>query len=116
MKGIKFIYEILDPDTLKTVYVGSATNVEKRARGHLSKNDSPISIWVQNMLKQDKKPIFNVIDKGENDGCVLENKWILKRHAEGHQLLNKRLPGIPKQPAIEKLKFTFNYNNFDGTN
>lgn len=60
---IVYIYSISDPDTLEIRYIGQTMDTDTRWRKHLTERDiSDKYDWIQSLIKQNKKPIFTIID------------------------------------------------------
>ncbi len=66
-----FIYELIDPITDETRYIGKSIDPKHRLNfGHLKdKYNSYKNNWIKALLKQNLKPILNVIDE------VNESEW-----------------------------------------
>lgn len=63
-----FIYELIDPKTGETRYIGKANNPKDRLKeGHLGvlelKSRTYKSNWIKSLLKEGLKPILNIIDE-----------------------------------------------------
>lgn len=65
------IYILKDPNTLEIKYIGKSNHPRKRYKQHLYhalKNNNKRDIWIRDLLKNNKKPlmeIIDVVDKGE---------------------------------------------------
>lgn len=63
-----FIYELIDPITNETRYIGKAKNPTNRFSGHL--NDKSFTYktnWIKSLNKKGLKPILNTIDEVRRD-------------------------------------------------
>lgn len=63
-----FIYELIDPITNETRYIGKTKNLNVRYSGHL--NEKVLTYkgsWIKGLVKNGLKPILNVIDKVESN-------------------------------------------------
>ncbi len=62
-----FIYELIDPITNETRYIGKANNPLIRLMGHLTPNSlvkkTKKNNWIKSLLKRNLKPILNIIDE-----------------------------------------------------
>jgi hypothetical protein len=74
MKRIKknevmvFIYELIDPITFETRYIGKTKQLNKRLNGHLWRAKNKLSFvykenWIRSLLNRNLKPIINIIDE-----------------------------------------------------
>jgi hypothetical protein len=70
---ITFIYELIDPITFETRYIGKANNPKFRFISHLIpsalKKNTYKNNWIKFLKKQNLKPILNIIDE------VLFEEW-----------------------------------------
>lgn len=88
-----FIYKIVCPITNDIKYVGKTLRLERRRQEHnMRKNKSNPSLiekWENDLLSNNLKPIFEVIEKcSEKDWEKREMYWIRKFKEDGHILLN----------------------------
>lgn len=64
-----FIYELIDPRTDETKYIGKTINLEERLKGHINEyksNKTTLKInWIKSLEKKGLIPIINVIDTDE---------------------------------------------------
>jgi hypothetical protein len=68
-----FIYELIDPRTNETKYIGKTNNPQNRLRKHINESERGVisykNNWIKGLLESGLKPIFNVIDE------VLLEEW-----------------------------------------
>lgn len=67
-----FIYELIDPITNETRYIGKTKNYNKRLNGHLWRAKNKLSYvykenWIRSLLDKNLEPILNVIDEVEEN-------------------------------------------------
>ncbi len=63
--GTIFVYELIDPITDETRYIGITKNPNRRYREHLTRfktNYYKVN-WIKNLLGRNLKPIMNIIDE-----------------------------------------------------
>ena len=63
-----YIYELIDPITDETRYIGKTSNLKNRLYGHIFRTKTNIVFcykenWIRSLLKQNLKPIMNIIDE-----------------------------------------------------
>lgn len=106
----RFIYELLDPESLEVRYIGKTKNLKKRYNAHISvskKKRTRKDCWIQSLAKKGKKPLMRVktitIEKYINESEVLAIK-------EGKNLTNQTMGGDGqsniKPEIISKIKIT----------
>ena len=89
-----YIYTLTDPDTNQVRYVGKTVNVKRRYYGHTNENsnkrlkNSHLANWLLLLLKNNKKPILEVIDECDSNWEELEKYWIAQFKAWGFKLTN----------------------------
>lgn len=94
-----FIYSLSDPDTREIRYIGKANNIQYRLWAHIheAKNDlrnMHKCNWIKTLLKEDKKPIIEIIEEVSLDGWKdAEIYWIAQFKAWGFNLINKTAGG-----------------------
>ncbi|MEL6324291.1 MAG: GIY-YIG nuclease family protein [Pseudomonadota bacterium] len=92
-------YGIIDPKTLKFVYVGQSKNFERRKAEHLSahrlrerlKKDD-IRYWLRKTLKAKLEPIFVILDdytETEDQSIASEREWVQRLSEAGYPLYNR---------------------------
>ena len=65
---IVFIYELIDPITDETRYIGKTNNIIGRFSGHLNDNSFTYKAnWIKSLKKRNLKPILNIIDEVNNE-------------------------------------------------
>lgn len=107
-----WVYEFIDPDTGAAVYVGQATDVEKRVDQHLRASTSTglFYIWIANLVQQGKRPIVRKVvhGSGKIELKRLEQEHTDKLLAEGAKLFNQRASDssyrLARYVTIEKLE------------
>jgi len=63
-----FIYELIDPITDETRYIGKANNPKGRFAGHLNdKSKAYKNNWIKSLKNKGLKPILNIIDEVNNE-------------------------------------------------
>jgi len=61
---IIYIYELIDPITDETRYIGRTKNVKSRLKSHLGDKAHTYKVsWIRSLLKQGVVPILNIIDE-----------------------------------------------------
>lgn len=59
-----FIYGLKDPNTEQIRYIGKTSHPEKRLKHHISvRYNNHKSNWIQSLLKNNEKPILEIIDE-----------------------------------------------------
>lgn len=59
-----FIYELIDPITSETRYIGKTKDIKSRYSDHINdKSSTHKANWIRSLLKEDLRPIINVIDE-----------------------------------------------------
>lgn len=91
--GVIYIYTLTDPLTNEIRYVGKTIQKpEKRYAQHITsakKRKTYVNIWVDDLLKDNLKPILNVIDHCVDcDWVKLESSWVRKIFEENKKLCN----------------------------
>lgn len=81
MKKIQ-IYELIDPRTNQTRYIGKSTNAKIRYSRHLNlgslnKSNNHKNLWIKSLLKINLKPVLNVIDEVEESDWVFFEKFYI---------------------------------------
>lgn len=67
-----FIYELVDPITMTTRYIGKTNNMQVRFSKHLysaKSNKTHVASWIRGLLIKNKTPIMHIVD------VVLEQEW-----------------------------------------
>jgi len=87
-----FIYTLSDPTTGKIRYVGKSNFPKKRYYNHISschRTHTHKNNWIKSLLKENKRPILNVVDEVPvDDWQTFEKYWIDKLLEEGNELTN----------------------------
>jgi hypothetical protein len=86
-----FIYTLCDPDTMEVRYVGKSNNPQKRFYDHIAgvNKISHKSSWIKSLLKENKKPILNIVDEVPIENWQMyEISWINKYKKDGCRLTN----------------------------
>lgn len=89
MKRKYYIYELVDPDTGETRYIGQARNLEVRYAQHLKDgqlNDK--KKWLISLAEQDKRPIMRVLREVTEKPYAAEREEIEKSLEKGDRLFN----------------------------
>ena len=101
---MRYIYSLLDPDTLEIRYIGQTDNIKRRYSDHLRrsllKEDNEYhtykSRWIRKLLNNNKKPIIEVID--ECISLVESNKkekyWVDVLTKDGFRLTNSHVSDV----------------------
>ena len=106
---IVFIYELIDPLTNETRYIGKTTNVKNRFNLHLKDTSKTYKgNWIRSLLKQNLEPIINVIDEvSENEWSFWERWYISLYKGWGFRLTNGTNGGEglfrPSEETIKKM-------------
>ena len=78
------LYELVDPVSQETKYVGISVNPKIRYRQHLSCKVNPIKLeWVNKLKSQGLKPVMNILDKSEDVKLILDKEIELISTLEG---------------------------------
>lgn len=88
-----FIYTLKDPITNEIRYVGKSICPNIRLRRHISEaktsNKKSHRIhWLKTLLKQNLKPILEILDEIEGEWVWLEEYWICQLKGWGFNLVN----------------------------
>jgi len=88
-----FIYTLADPDTNEIRYIGKANNPKRRIFDHIKESNgiskSHRISWIKSLLKQNKKPIIEILDEVPVDNWEFwEMYWISQFKAWGFNLTN----------------------------
>jgi hypothetical protein len=85
-----FIYELIDPVTNETRYIGKTDNLKRRYKGHLNdKNKTHKTNWIKNLKNKDLKPVLNIIDEiNKNEADFWEIFYISLYKSWGCKLTN----------------------------
>lgn len=78
-----YIYTLKDPDTQQVKYVGKTKRPKRRLSEHtykklLETKKTHLAYWLLSLLKDDKKPIMDIVAETEGDWQTLEQEWIKK--------------------------------------
>ena len=89
MKKI-YIYELIDPRTKEPRYIGKTVNIKTRLQSHLkSKYVCYKNSWIKNLIKQNLKPVLNIIDEvNESEWQFWERHYISLYKSWGFNLTN----------------------------
>lgn len=85
------IYTLTDPNTNKVRYVGKSNNPKLRYNKHcvLSNKNTHKNNWINKLLKENKKPILDIIDEVPIENWVFwETYWISQFKTWGFNLVN----------------------------
>jgi hypothetical protein len=97
MENTYYIYELIDPITKKTRYIGQTNNLKNRYKKHIydsKKNTYHNCLWIQSLLKKGVKPIMNEIDSTNLETIdILEKMYISLYKSWGCDLTNIYLGG-----------------------
>lgn len=106
----QFVYELLDPDTRECRYIGKTKHLKKRYKAHLQqskKSRTHKECWVASLLKQNKKPIMQVVAITTSE---LVNETETSLILKGKNLTNLTLGGDGQsnitQSTKNKIKIT----------
>ena len=107
-----YIYKIICPITHDVKYIGKTLRLQRRKQEHNmfknKPNPSIVERWENDLLLNNLKPIFEVIEEcSEKDWVDREIFWIKKFRDDGHDLLNMTNGG----DAINR-PITENHNSF----
>lgn len=86
------IYELVDPDTKKSRYVGQCVDPQGRYQSHLKSSHYPqVERWVFELRKLRKKPELRILEHCRTflDADEAERRWIKQRLNERHPLFNE---------------------------
>jgi GIY-YIG catalytic domain len=90
-----WVYEIVDPDTGATVYVGQSTQVEKRIDQYLQAALSTglLYAWMAQKLEYGQRPIVRLVTRGSNRNELarMERERIATHLSAGTKLFNQQL-------------------------
>src|SRR5258706_7867857 len=87
------IYELLEPGTLESRYVGQARSAKKRFAWHLqaARRSVPGRVynWIRRVIRDGSVPTLLIIEQCQDDQAnEAEMRWIECRREEGHDLTN----------------------------
>lgn len=108
-----FIYGLLDPNTGKCRYVGKANNVEERYYHHLKESKKKNLYkhnWIQQLLRQDKKPELKILEVCNELNWVEKEIWWINYFKKKKQTLTNLTKGgdgvflFKKGPVSEETK------------
>lgn len=86
-----YIYKLLDPFSNEVRYVGKTTNLKRRLNAHInrSKNNTYHSArWIQSVLKQNGKPIIEVVEICTNESWEEREKYWISYYSQQYDLTN----------------------------
>lgn len=89
-----YIYTLEHPDTNEIRYIGKTSNLKRRYYHHTNKKEHEknrryLSNWLNNLFKQDKKPIISILEEcDENSWVECEKFWIEQFKNWGFKLVN----------------------------
>lgn len=90
-----WVYEIVDPDTGDTVYVGQSIQVEKRIDQYLQAALSTglLYAWMAEKIQQGQRPIVRLVARGNNRNELarMEHEYIATHISAGTKLFNHQL-------------------------
>jgi len=73
------IYELIDPETNESRYIGKTKNIQRRFKEHCycgsKKHKTRVNNWIKSLNKKDLKPILNIIDEVNEDGWKFWEMW-----------------------------------------
>jgi predicted GIY-YIG superfamily endonuclease len=96
-----FIYELVDPCTNQTRYIGMSTDLNTRYLNHLASTDgsSDKRAWIRDLKVRGLKPILNLLEQVEDISLAREREkaWIIYYIEQGHPLSNVQHGIIPSE-------------------
>jgi hypothetical protein len=105
MEKIIYIYELIDPISNETKYIGQSVKPKNRYNRHISdanKNNKNCKQWIKNLLDNNQKPLLNIIDScTEENADTFEIMYISLYKSWGCELLNIELGGQKKRVISE---------------
>lgn len=103
---VRYVYELIDPFTKKTRYVGCAKDPHGRLRGHVHESanrpwSKDKSDWINSLVKKGVKPIVKVVDSAIGDAWeAAEEKWIAYHRRLGSPLTNRTDGGLGQHGCV----------------
>jgi len=98
-----WVYEIVDPDTGATVYVGQSTQVEKRIDDYIRQCTTTglLFVWMAEKIQQGQRPIVRLVIQGanRNELARLERERIATHLNAGTKLFNYQFNPSPSRLA-----------------
>ncbi len=92
-----FIYELIEPITDETRYIGKTNNPSYRFKTHIrevSKKNTHKNNWIKSLLKQNLEPVLNIIDEvKESESSYWERFYISLYKVWNCRLTNSTLGG-----------------------
>ena len=109
------IYQLNDPDTGNTRYVGYSKDAYERFTVHLRDavdgRNTYKAHWILSLLKQHKHPVLKVVAQvqGRAEACRVETALIASLRARGCALVNGTIGGdggdtITRHPELDRLR------------
>lgn len=109
-----YIYELIDPITNKTMYIGKTKDIDRRYKNHLYCNrgkESKVNykkLWIKSLIDNNLEPIINVLDiVSYEDQNYWEKFYIALYKSWGIELLNMTSGGS----GFSNLTITDNHKN-----
>lgn len=106
MADTTFIYELIDPRTGQTRYVGKTDRPDRRLDQHLIDNHNQFKQrWIQELAQLSLRPKLTILDEvPSNQWVEHERQWIQRKKDSGCDLLNIRDGGPCKIESWNRLR------------
>jgi hypothetical protein len=99
------IYKLIDPDTLNVMYIGRTIHsMSTRIRNHYKdskKNITPKDKWIQNLVSNNKKIIYDIIEYVEQEEWAKREEFWINYYSK----INPNLCNISSGPGLLNVKF-----------
>jgi predicted GIY-YIG superfamily endonuclease len=89
MSRVKFLYGILDPVTMITMYVGQTYHPQQRFREHI-RGPLEVDDWMRQRISEGQSPVMTILDKRKRGANTRELQLISKAKKQNAFLLNKK--------------------------
>jgi len=106
------IYALIDPVTNEIKYIGKANDSQNRLKSHLRDSktrDTPVYLWIRELIKQGLIPLIEILSIVENDQWVQEEIRLISEYKGICSLLNVAVGG--NEPYFSKEQRAINGRN-----
>jgi hypothetical protein len=113
---MRYIYTLLDPDTMEIRYVGQTNEPKRRLNDHISSSinensesyDTYKARWIRKIIKKNSLPIMNIIESCSSleESNEIEKTYIEKLTNEGHRLTNSYMTDVTEFSSYTREKMS----------